>query len=97
MSLKICGFCQREYFDEGFKGFCCKDCELQSKKTSWTTMSVRRKTKAMLKSLQNDIYQKVYKEIPFSDLIEHILEIGKKALGKSSLSDRIINDYKYYL
>ena len=97
VNLKVCNFCQKEFAVLGVEGFCSDICLARSKKSLWTTMSLKHPVRNRLILLQNDILQKTNRKIPYTNLINHILDIIEKLTGTNSLADRIINDYKYYL
>ncbi len=96
MSIKICNFCRKAY-GEGVNGFCSEACELQSKKSKFTTMSVRHLTRNKLILLQNEILTSTNRKVPYSDLIDYIFDIAEKLLIDEELSERIIQDKKLFL
>ncbi|KKN90939.1 hypothetical protein LCGC14_0225230 [marine sediment metagenome] len=101
MKISYCHHCRKEFTDksiEGDENFCSVDCELKSKKAIYTTMSVKHTVRNRLIVLQNVILGKVNRKIPYTDLINHILDIVYNDVGADgSVSDRIINDFNYTL
>lgn len=95
--MKICNFCREEYSGEGFNGFCSEMCEAQSKKSKFTTMSIRHEIKNRITLLQNDIIVTVNKKVPLSDLIDHVFDIAEACVKNETLAKRIIDIGKYYL
>jgi len=96
-NLKTCKFCREDYSGAGINGFCSEKCEAQSKKSKFTTMSVRHGIKNRLIKLQNEIIMSVNKKVPLSDLLEHVFDIAESSMIGETLAEKIINDSKYYL
>ena len=96
---KICKNCREEISGKDINGYCSEKCEAMSKKSKFTTMSIRHEIKNRLTLLQNEIIMSVNKKVPLSDLIEHVLDIAETeiAVKGDSLAEEIINDGQYYL
>ncbi len=101
MKKSYCSYCRKEFVDDsidGNKRFCSDDCELKSKKAIYTTMSLKLAVRNRLIVLQNKILGKVNRKVPYTDLINHLLDIIYNDIGADgSVSDRIINDFHYNL
>lgn len=97
MKLKICNFCREEYSDSDFEGYCSEACEAQSKRSAYTTISIRHDVRTRIILLQNEILKKTKRKIPYSDLLDHLFDICEQECREKKLPEVIIDNYKYYL
>lgn len=96
MKLQICANCRKEFPSNDPNAlYCSKRCEKEAQKSKYTTISIKHSVKNRLILLQNDVLIKSNSKIPYSDLIDNLLDIAEK--NHSNLTDYIINEYKYYL
>ena len=96
MRKVICRYCRKDFLTESNEKFCSKQCEINSKKAVNTTISLKHVVRNRIIDIQNAVLKKIDRKISYNDIIDYIIDIMEKTVGKDVFIDKIINEhYKY--
>ncbi|KKL56062.1 hypothetical protein LCGC14_2249150 [marine sediment metagenome] len=96
MKSVICRFCRKSFLTESNSKFCSKVCEIKNKEAVYTTISLKHVVRNRIIDIQNDILKKINRKVSYNDIIDYMVDVMEKTVGKDKFIDKIINEhYKY--